>query len=1273
MKKMRKLIAFVAVISMLCTLFVPGMGYATDYTGATIGGAGGGGSVGGSGVVPANCTRLEVSDSSITVGETSVSVDINMPTNKGLVGMVLDVEYDESVLTLVEVIDGGILGSNLHSDNYTSPYKLTWANDTIRNNITTTGKIVTLKFDVKADAVAGDYPIEITNYEITDVDMEFLACIIADGNVAIKNKEIKGVTLSNKTVTFNGDAHSLEPTGLFEGVSVTKTHYGATDGSYDDYEPPIFAGEYIVNMTVAGEGYEDLHLKAMLYINEVKVTLTVKDVRFSICGNGVDLPMPECTSNSPLFNEWLAEGSIVVDFSCPEADAAMVDGKYTAGTYKIEAEVSEYDVEGCFDVTVVPGRLIITNTHAATYKVAKAATCTEDGNIAHYYCTGCKKNFEDAACTKEIVDSVIIPALGHEMTEYAAKDATCTDDGNVAYYNCPACKNNFKDIEGKEKINNVVIPSAHKLEKVEAVANTCTTDGNVEYYKCNGECGKNYSDIKASKVLENVVIPAAHTLTKVGAVAKTCTTPGNVEYYKCSGTCGKNYKDEKASEEIKDVVVPASHELEKVDAKEKTCTTDGNVEYYKCNGECEKLYTTYNATEETTLEKVTIPASHGETVVIPGIDATCKNVGLTEGKKCTICGVATVVPQMVKKLAHTEKIVEGKPATCTESGLTDGKVCSTCDTVIEEQKVVEASGHNWSEWDTTDPTKKVRICLNDCGEKEEYEIVEECEHKETKNVEKVAATCEKTGVSEIYCATCGELVGKEEIAIVDHVMEDVAEKSPSCVADGNIAYKHCSLCDKNFVDGEIVENIIIEATGHTWGDADVNGVQTCTVNGCNATKKVAVTITTPEVSVDIENLDGVLDEGDDTLANNNAEVTPEMNIEEVNENDISEEIKDVIDSTKIGHNKIIVEIKVKKNVSYDSGLNYEVEVKETPALVKIEVSLPASLQDKVNYYVARVHDDLAEKITTTPNADGEYIVIDKTNNKIMLHVKKFSEYAIVGDNYVAPSGPAGGAGGGGGAAPGFTVKFETNGGSEVAKQSLKKKEVVTEPQAPVKDGYTFAGWYTDEALTNKYVFGSEVTNSFTLYAKWIAKPVEDSLFADVKSSDWYYDAVKYANDNKLMNGVSADKFDPNGLLTRAMLVTVLYRNKGEPATNRSIPFADIDMGAYYANAVLWAQQNNIVNGTTETTFAPNDNITREQIATIIFRYAQYKGMDAITLEENLHFADSSEISEYAVSAMNWAVGSGLMKGKTDSTLNPQDNATRAEVATILQRFIESSK
>ncbi|MDY3303717.1 MAG: S-layer homology domain-containing protein, partial [Clostridia bacterium] len=164
-------------------------------------------------------------------------------------------------------------------------------------------------------------------------------------------------------------------------------------------------------------------------------------------------------------------------------------------------------------------------------------------------------------------------------------------------------------------------------------------------------------------------------------------------------------------------------------------------------------------------------------------------------------------------------------------------------------------------------------------------------------------------------------------------------------------------------------------------------------------------------------------------------------------------------------------------------------------------------------------------------------------------------------------------------------------------------------------------------------------------------------------------------ENGLLKGISETEFGPQIEMNRAMLVTVLYRAEGEPAVNNSIPFADVDVNSYYSSAVIWAEANGIVNGVTENEFSPDENITREQIAAIMFRYAKYKGYD-VGLGENtniLSYTDAESISEYAISAMQYAVGSGLMKGKTESTINPLDNATRAEIAAILQRFIEGNK
>ena len=261
----------------------------------------------------------------------------------------------------------------------------------------------------------------------------------------------------------------------------------------------------------------------------------------------------------------------------------------------------------------------------------------------------------------------------------------------------------------------------------------------------------------------------------------------------------------------------------------------------------------------------------------------------------------------------------------------------------------------------------------------------------------------------------------------------------------------------------------------------------------------------------------------------------------------------------------------------------------------------------------------------------------------------------------------------------YKVTFEPNGGSKIGSETVSRNAVLSEPKAPEKEGFTFDGWYTDRELTNRYDFGTKVTESFTLYAKWSENEVEDgeweNPFVDVAKADWFYESVRFAYERGLFSGVSETKFAPKNIMTRGMLVTVLYRAEGEPKVKGSIPFADVDTGAYYANAVIWAEQNGIVKGVGENEFAPNRNITREQIAAIMYRYAAYKGYD-LSVGENTDigtFADFGEISEYALLPMQYAVGAGLMKGKTETTLNPRDNATRAEIAAILMRFIEGNR
>jgi len=181
----------------------------------------------------------------------------------------------------------------------------------------------------------------------------------------------------------------------------------------------------------------------------------------------------------------------------------------------------------------------------------------------------------------------------------------------------------------------------------------------------------------------------------------------------------------------------------------------------------------------------------------------------------------------------------------------------------------------------------------------------------------------------------------------------------------------------------------------------------------------------------------------------------------------------------------------------------------------------------------------------------------------------------------------------------------------------------------------------------------------------------ESKFVDVKSNDWFYSSVEFAVDNGLFNGVAADKFAPNMAMNRAMLVTVLYRMEGEPAISGAMSFTDVKSGQYYYKAVLWASQRGIVNGVSANRFAPEDNITREQMAAILYRYSTTKGYDVSAIANIAKYPDAGKISSYAMDAFSWANAEGLIGG-TDiggvAHLDPKGKATRAQVATILMRF-----
>ena len=260
--------------------------------------------------------------------------------------------------------------------------------------------------------------------------------------------------------------------------------------------------------------------------------------------------------------------------------------------------------------------------------------------------------------------------------------------------------------------------------------------------------------------------------------------------------------------------------------------------------------------------------------------------------------------------------------------------------------------------------------------------------------------------------------------------------------------------------------------------------------------------------------------------------------------------------------------------------------------------------------------------------------------------------------------------------PNYRITVEATQGGTVTADPTAAKAGTTVTLTPVPDrGYQVG----TVAVTDRFGEAVAVTEqaggtyTFTMPNGQVTVTVtfaEAPLpFPDVTEGDWFYDAVRCAYENSLMDGVGDNLFAPNSETTRAQLVTILYRLAGEPEPGGDSGFADVAAGTWYTDAVAWAAENGIVNGTTDTTFAPGDDITREQLAVILYRYAACQGYDVSQRADLSGFGDAESISGYAQEALSWAHAQGLVLGFEDGSLRPQGTASRAQIAAVLMRFL----
>ena len=342
--------------------------------------------------------------------------------------------------------------------------------------------------------------------------------------------------------------------------------------------------------------------------------------------------------------------------------------------------------------------------------------------------------------------------------------------------------------------------------------------------------------------------------------------------------------------------------------------------------------------------------------------------------------------------------------------------------------------------------------------------------------------------------------------------------------------------------------------------------------------------------------------------------------------------------------------------------------------ITVKLPLPEGFTPKQIKHIST--DNSVEYFLNHSERGAKMFTVDN-NHCAVFTITKFSTFEVSGtQTYVEPSS------GGSISAPttyAVNVNAATNGAVAADKKTASKGTTVTVTASPSKGYVVDAVKVVDKDGKDVAVTGKDGKYVFTMPASAVTvtgsfkaeTPAPVALpFTDVKSGNWFYDAVKYAYAQGLMTGTSATTFAPNGTMNRAMIVTVLYRLEKSPAATGASKFTDVPAGQWYSDAVAWAAANKIVNGYDETTFGPMNAVTREQMAAILFRYEQVKGLENVTLEENLNrFPDQNKISAYAIPALQWAVGQKIINGNADGTLDPTGTATRAQVAQIFTNLL----
>ena len=714
-----------------------------------------------------------------------------------------------------------------------------------------------------------------------------------------------------------------------------------------------------------------------------------------------------------------------------------------------------------------------------------------------------------------------------------------------------------------------------------------------------------------------------HQLREVAAKDATCKEQGNIAYVICD-LCGKMWRDMTLKDQLDVVNTPidtSKHKLDKVDAKDPTCTEDGYEAYWKCSV-CGQLFSDDKGTKK--------------------IDTPVKR----------------------NKTGHAPMLMAGNAATCTKEGWQPYYVCKTCQKEFKDADCTQ---------EITDPS---------------WKTIPKIQHQLTRTDEK-PATCTENGTKAYWtCSVCGmkfsdqegtkPIQSPETISALGHDLEHVAAKEPTKTATGNIEYWHCKRCDKYFADEACTNEItkaqtvipkLVEEEEHVLTfSIGKNGKLAYADDGFEITSGRTKALKSDDKALELvatadknHKVVWQLDNGKKHYEGSTAKIT------------ISYKDLNVKSELKVWFEEITTELDLTIKVSgFDKGdIEYKYNGGKVTDLEKREKTW--SLDDKDEYvkfwlypktgYKAVVQLNDGKKYTYSYNESLtiDYDDLDGEDGTLYVSFVKKSSSDV--DDY--PTLTFDITGGKHGTVYRGTREYED--GDVI---SIKKNDKMTF-KAKTDKGYVAVWTYKGESYVGDEFTVKMGSKDAKLYVEFMDKDdirLTELPFRDVSKRDWYYDDVVYVYRKGYMDGMSSTRFGGELNTTRGQIVTILWRLTGEPRATKRNPFTDVSSSQYYYDAISWAYDAGVVDGFDARTFKPDQNVTREQLAAILYRYAKYMNLSTSGSAYLAKYRDADKIANWAYDAMAWANYRGLINGTSATRIDPKGYATRAQIAAILHRF-----